>query len=60
MKLIKNYLTKFLKNLTKFWRHFNEILKNSWWHFLRNLAKLEKVKEVLKKFNEILKETWRN
>ncbi len=52
MKSIKNYLTKFLKNWTNFWTHFDEILKNTWWHFGRNFATLEKVKELLKKVDE--------
>ncbi len=59
MKLIKNYLTKFFFNFTKFLKHFDAILKNTWWHFKRNLSKLEKVKDVVEKFDEILKEIWR-
>ncbi len=40
-------MKNFFFNLTKFWRHFDKILKNTWWHFERNLTKFEKVKEEI-------------
>ncbi len=54
-------MTKFQKKCTKFFlkydkiskKLFDEILTNSWRHFGRNIAKLEKLKE--KKFDEIKK-----